>query len=560
MSTTTYDLQSVKLPRLAGGALRLFVTLMENPATRGLIIPNLLQSGGITKLRDLMLDDPPTFLPLWETRETKSAPVDLARFLQTPRTRGKGFAFTTTRAYHDAYRDGVTSPEKIAERVLAAIEESNTRTPPLRAMIAYHADDVMAQARASSERWRAGKPLSVFDGVPIAVKDEFDMVPYGTAWGTRFLGKTPARADATVVARMRAAGALLLGKANMHEIGIGVTGLNPHHGVTRNPYNVAHFTGGSSSGSATAVAAGLCPVALAADGGGSIRIPAAFCGLVGLKPTFGRVSEFSSAALCWSVAHNGPIGATTEDVALMYATIAGPDPNDPHTLHQPPVTLDRFDDFDLRDVTIGVFTPWLEHASPAMVEGCRRMLEAFQAMGARVQEIELPELEAARVAHVVTITAEMSTVLAHAYATHRTDFGLDVRTNLALARSFTAREYLQAQRVRTRAMQHFRHVLEHVNVILTPATGCTAPAIPRDALPDGESDLTTLMEIMRFATPANLTGLPAISFPAGYDAQGLPIGCQLIGRAWEEHVLLRLAHAAEQVVERRQPQVHYRLL
>lgn len=557
MSTTTYDLQSVKLPRLAGGALRVFVTLMEHPATRGLIIPNLLQSGGITKLRDLTLDDPPTFLPRWDTRETTATPVDWTRFLQTTRTHGKGFAFATTRAYHDAYRAGHLTPIQVAERVLVAIAESNARTPPLRAIIACQPDDVMAQARASNERWRAGKPLSVFDGVPVAVKDEVDMVPYGTTWGTRFLGKTPAHADATVVARMRAAGALLIGKANMHEIGIGVTGLNPHHGVTRNPYHVAHFTGGSSSGSATAVAAGLCPVALGADGGGSIRIPAAFCGLVGLKPTFGRVSEFSSAALCWSVAHNGPIGATAEDVALMYAIIAGPDPNDPHTLHQPPVTLDRFDDFDLRDVTIGVFTPWLEHASPAMIAGCRQMFNAFQAMGARVQEIEIPELEAARVAHVVTITAEMSAVLAQAYQTHRTDFGLDVRTNLALARSFTAREYLQAQRVRTRTRRHFQNVLEQVNVILTPATARTAPAIPRDALPDGESDLTTLMEIMRFAPPANLTGLPAIAFPAGYGADGLPIGCQLIGRAWEEHTLLRLAHAAEQVVERRQPQVHY---
>ncbi|MBM3128567.1 MAG: amidase [Chloroflexi bacterium] len=560
MSKTTYDLKSVKLPRLAGGGLRAFVALMENPATRGLIIPNLLQSGGITQLRELTLDDPPTFLPRWETRATNSAPVDLTRFAQTARPGGKGFAFATTRAYYDAYRSGATTPEKIAEQVLSAIEDSNARTPALRAIVACLRDDVIAQARASAERWRAGKPLSVFDGVPVAVKEEFDQSPYGTTWGTRFLGKQPARTDATVVARMRAGGALLIGKANMHEIGIGVTGLNPHWGVTRNPYNVAHHTGGSSSGSATAVAAGLCPAALSADGGGSIRIPAGFCGVVGLKPTFGRVSEFSSAALCWSVAHNGPIAATAEDVALMYALIAGPDPKDDQTLHQPPVTLDRFDDLDLRDLTIGIFTPWFEHASLAMVEGCKKMVAAFQAMGARVVEIEIPELEAARVAHVITITSEMCAVLDKEYAAHRADFGLDVRTNLALARSFTAPDYLQAQRVRTRALAHFGRALEQVNVILTPVAGCVAPKIPPDALPDGESDLTTLMEIMRFATPANLTGLPAISFPAGYDSAGLPVGCQAIGRPWEENILLRLARAAEQVVERRKPQAHYRLL
>ena len=175
-------------------------------------------------------------------------------------------------------------------------------------MIAVNRDDVMKQAREATQRIKAGKPLSIFDGVPVAVKDELDMVPYPTTVGTSFLGKSPAKEDATVVARMRAAGALLVGKTNMHEIGINVTGLNPHHGTTRNPYNTDHFTGGSSSGSATAVAAGLVPVAIGADGGGSIRIPASFCGVFGLKPTFGRVSEHGAAPLCWSVAHRRTVG------------------------------------------------------------------------------------------------------------------------------------------------------------------------------------------------------------------------------------------------------------
>ena len=560
MSQATYDLKSVKLPRLAGGGLRAFVALMESAVTRGLVIPKLLRDGGIVQLREITIDEPPTFQPRFGARASNAAPLDLAQFMRAPRARGKGFAFATVRDYADAYRTGATTPEKIAEQVLSAIDDSNARTPALRAIIACQRDDVTAQARASTQRWRAGKPLSAFDGVPVAVKDEVDMVPYPTTVGTRFLGKMPARADATVVARMRAAGALLIGKANMHEIGIGVTGLNPHHGVTRNPYNPAHFTGGSSSGSATSVAVGLCPAAISADGGGSIRIPSAFCGVVGLKATYSRVSEFGAAPLCWSVAHLGPIAATAEDAALMYAVIAGADPQDALTVQQPPVTLDGFDDLDLRGLTIGIYAPWFQHASPAMVEGCEKMVKEFQSLGAQVREIEIPELEAARVAHVITITSEMCAALDRYYDAHHAEYGLDVRTNLALARAFTARDYLQAQRVRTRTLAHFSRALAQVNVIITPATGCTAPEIPLDALPDGESDLTTLTEIMRFATPANLTGLPAISFPAGYDAQGLPIGCQAIGRAWEENVLLRLAHAAEQVVERRKPQVHYRLL
>ena len=561
MTSQAYDLQSVKLPRLAGGGLRALVHLMESGATRGWVIAKLLRDAGVTRLRDLPIAEPPTFHVTPPVADAASAaPLDLAQFAQTPRAQPPGFAFATTRDYADAYRVGRVSPEQIAEKILAAIDASNARTPALRAIIACQRDDVLAQARAATQRWRAGKPLSIFDGVPVAVKDEVDQVPYGTTVGTRFLGKTPAQQDATVVARMRAAGALLIGKANMHEIGIGVTGLNPHHGVTRNPYNDAHYTGGSSSGSATAVAAGLCPVAISADGGGSIRIPAAFCGVVGLKPTYTRVSEFGAAPLCWSVAHLGAIGATAEDVALMYATIAGADAYDPATQFQPALSLERFADADLRGVTLGIYPAWFEHASPAMVAECKKLVAGLAELGAHIREIEIPELEAARVAHVITITSEMATAMERYAATHRADFGLDVRTNLALARAFTARDYVRAQRVRTRTIAHFERALTQVDAIITPATGITAPIIPNDALPAGESDLTTLTEIMRFVTPANFTGHPAIAFPAGYDAHGLPVGAQIIGRYWREDVLLRLARAAEQIVARRKPQTHYAVL
>ena len=181
-------------------------------------------------------------------------------------------------------------------------------------------------------------------------------------------------------------------------------------------------------------------------------------------------------------------------------------------------------------------------------------------MGAQVREIILPDLEAGRVAHTITIAGEMTQALAHTYAAHHREHGLDVRINLALARQFTARDYIQAQQVRTRLMAHFARALAEADVIVTPATAIPAPPIPPAALAGGESDLTTLMEIMRFAPPANMTGLPAISFPAGYTQAGLPIGVQAIGRPWDEATLLRLALAAERVVERRKPQVHFNLL
>ncbi|MDY6877180.1 MAG: amidase [Chloroflexota bacterium] len=556
-----YDLESVKLPYLAGPLLRLFVTLLESPL-RGLLLPNLFRSAGIARLREQQINEPPTVYPTHPTGAltSKAGSVPQDEWPGPPAQPGPGFRFATVHDYATAYREGKTTPDEVARKVLEAIEASNAAAPPLRAIIAVKREDVLEQARAATERIKNGHPLSVFDGVPVAVKDEVDMVPYPTTVGTAFLGKSPAEEDSTVVARMRAAGALLIGKANMHEIGIGVTGLNPHHGTPRNPYNPDHYTGGSSSGPGAAVASGLCPVAIGADGGGSIRIPSSFCGLVGLKPTFGRVSEFGAAPLCWSVAHLGPLAATATDAALAFGLMAGPDPKHPTSLHQPPPTLAGWDSLDLSDLTLGVYWPWFRHAAADVVSACESLLKAFEDQGAQVRGIVIPNLENARVAHTLTIAGEMAQAMGRYYADHHHEHGLDVRINLALARAFTTRDYIQAQQVRTQLMANFDRALEQVNVIITPATGLTAPAIPPAALPHGESDLTTLMEIMRFTTQANFTGLPAISFPAGYNEAGLPIGMQAIGRAWQEQILLRLSLAAEQTVERQAPQVYYEIL
>jgi Asp-tRNA(Asn)/Glu-tRNA(Gln) amidotransferase A subunit family amidase len=557
-----YDLKSLRLPRLAGWKLKAFVALVENPATSGPLVRQMLETGGISTLRRMAVDEAPTYRPHapWDGAIAPGGPFDPSGFLKTQRAGPSGSGLPTVRDYEAAYLSGSVTPVQVAENVIEAIADGDARPQPLRAIVACQPEDLMAQARASAQRFREGRSLGVLDGVPVAVKEEFDMVPYPTTVGTTFLGASPVREDATTVARLRAAGALLVGKANMHEIGIGVTGLNPHHGATRNPHDPSHVSGGSSSGSAAAVAAGLCPIALGADGGGSIRIPAAFCGQVGLSPTYARVSSFGSAPLAWTVDHYGPIAGSAQDAAIAYSILAGPDPKDPGTRRQPPVTLETFDDLDLRGLALGVYRPWFEHASPAMVEGCSRLLGSLKAMGAEVRDIEIPELDAARIAHLVTIVSEMASGMERHDQAHRRDFGLDVRVSLALARALTSRDYAQAQRIRTRAIAHVERALEGVDAIVTPATGCTAPRIRADALPDGESDLTTTLEIMRFSTLPNLTGHPAISIPAGYDAGGMPVGLQAIGRYWHEHALLRLAHAAERVVERRIPQICYRLL
>jgi Asp-tRNA(Asn)/Glu-tRNA(Gln) amidotransferase A subunit family amidase len=559
--TPVYDLRSVKLPYLSGPALRLFVGALEGPL-RPLLLPNLFQSAGITEWRKLHFDEAPIMEPFYYVSNPAGERASIAEneWPEISIEREPGFHFANVHDYARAYRDGETSPLEVAERVLNAIETSNAADPPLRAIIALIREDVERQAQESTQRFQAGRPLSVFDGVPVAVKDEVDMKPYPTSVGTAFLGAKPAERDSTVVARMRAAGALLIGKANMHEIGIGVTGLNPHHGTPRNPYNPAHYTGGSSSGPAAATASGLCPVAIGADGGGSIRIPASFCGLVGLKPTYGRISEFGAAPLTWSMAHLGPLAANATDAALAYAVLAGPDTKDPHSLHQPTPKLTGWDNFDLSDLTMGVYWPWFRHAAAEVVQVCELMLEILKHCGAKLKEITIPDLEAARVAHTVIIAGEMTQALNWAYDEHHKEFGLDVRANLALARQFTTRDYLQSQQVRARLMGTCQRILGDVDVIISPATAVAAPPIPAKALPDGESDLSTLVEIMRFATPANLTGLPAISFPAGYTTAGLPVGFQAMGRPWQEASLLRLALAAEKQVERRAPKIYFPIL
>lgn len=551
-----YDIEPIRAPRLAGAPLRALAKLVSLTHAGAPIRGQLLRQVGVGALREARIDDAPLPEPRFPPG-TPDGPVEaVADAVARAAAAGPppvGLPWATIADYQRAYGEQRRSPTDIARSLLTAIEQSEREQPALRALIAQNAEDLMDQAEESAARWRAGTPLGPFDGVPVAVKDEVDQRGYPTTVGTSFHGSVPATADATTVARLRAAGALLFGKANMHEIGLGVTGLNPHHGAARNPFDATRATGGSSSGSAAAVAAGLCPVALGADGGGSIRIPASLCGVVGLKPTFGRVSEHGAAPVCWSVAHLGPIAGTARDAAAAYMVMAGEDPADPHTFGQPAPHLGGFGRADLRGMSLGVFRPWFEDADPGVVTACERLVTGLRGLGATVQEVTIDGLGLAALAHMVTIAVEMAASQAPWMAAHGADYGADVRINLALARTMTGAEYVQAQRVRARITRELLRVLGDVDAIVTPATGCTAPPLPLDALASGESNLELLGRIMRFAPVANLTGLPAISFPAGFDAEGLPVGLQAIGRPWEEALLLRLAHAAEPLVEHRRP-------
>ena len=548
-----YDLKSLNLPKLYGKMLSIFAGAVSNPITRPLLIGSLLENGGIPKLRKIHFTEEPTYFPLVIPPEHANGHMDMP--LEAPanrRTSREHMPYQLIRDYAIAYRDGSLTPLQVAEQVIQAIEKSDQTTPSMHAFSASYSADILKQAELSTERIRKGQPLSFLDGVPVAIKDEIDLVPYPTTVGTKFMGSNPASWDSYVAARLRAAGALLVGKTNMHEIGISANGENVHHGRIANPYDLQRDSGGSSSGSGAAVAAGIVPVAMGADGGGSIRVPASLCGVVGLKPTFGRVSEAGAAPLCWSVAHLGPLGASVEDVAMVYQVIAGPDPSQPLSQQQPPVTLEGWNTPDLKGVRIGIFPDWNHHANCEIVEMNEKMIAEFEKGGAEVVKVTIPELDAMRVAHAVTILSEMATSMRN-YPEHWKDFAGNTRLSLVLGQVMTAHDYLQAQRMRTRAMQIFAKVYSDVDVILTPATALTAPIVPPQALSAGWSDLGTDTEMMRFVFPGNLTGLPAIAFPVGYDTNGMPIGMQAMGRHWEEKLLLRVAYNAELRLTRQLP-------
>lgn len=548
---------------MAGLAFKLFAAVLESSFPGKALVLKVLKDSGVTAFTGKTITEDPTILPLHlNAVSPRGAARSRTSFLKVKKastgiySSDDSFRYFTIDDYAAAYREGIITPVEAAERLITLVESSNSGKKPLRAVIKMDTEDLLNQASASAERFERGKPLGILDGIPIGIKDEIDQRGYTTSVGTSFLGKEKVQEDAESVRRLREAGALLFGKTNMHEIGIGVTGLNPHFGVVRNPHNRNHYTGGSSSGSAAAVAAGLCPGAVGADGGGSIRIPAALCGVTGLKPTYARISEHGAAPLCWSVAHIGPIAATVRDTAILYGFMAGADSNMKVSTIQPEADLLGIEKKGLNGIRLGFYPEWFYDCDREIHPLLNRTLEFFEDLGADVVKVEIPELEEMRVAQLISIVSEMSAAMNSSYNRHRKDFGLDTRVNLAIGRRLSNIDYIQAQRMRTRAIDIFNTVLSDVDAVITPMTAIAAPPIPPDALPAGESNLPMLSDIMRYAPMGNLTGLPALSVPAGFTPDKLPVGLQIMGRAWEESLLLRIGMNLELTYIPRRPEVY----
>lgn len=585
----------VKAPRLAGFLLKCFCWLLENWLSNTLILTHMKKANKITKIlmQTRYSESPmycPQFLPeseeLQETDETVqllerglSAPERVAAAVQclppytTKSITSNGgddlkFQHATIRDYAHAYSSGRVTPTQVAERFLAAVQDSQVTAPALNLFISQDAQDVLAQAAAATDRYRQGKPLSVLDGVPIAVKDEIDCLPYPTTGGSTWIAKArDVKEDATAVKRLRDCGAVMVGKTNMHELGIGTTGINPHYGPTRNPHDRSRATGGSSGGSAASVAAGLCPGALGVDGGGSVRMPAALCGVVGLKPTFGRVTKSGLLPLGWTVGMLGTLTASVEDAHIMYAAVQGHLPTDRLVSIPPPATVPQMEPTvvakAIGDIKFAKYSGWFNDSDDPVRDACDKALQQMQdTYGCKVVEVTIPELTEMQISHYVTIGSELAASTGiDFWNLGQTKSGGDVRASVSMFQCFNNREFVTAQRIRSRSMQHHYNVFEKADFIITPSTACTAPLIRQGADSYGELDYHLNAKMMRYILAGNFLGLPAISIPVGYDHNKLPVGFQLIGRPWSESKLLQAALAFEKLcAPQHKPAVYYDLL
>lgn len=439
------------------------------------------------------------------------------------------------------------SPVELVRAVLDRIEAYGDR---INAYIALHAEEAIQAARHAEDALVHRHPLGPLHGVPLAVKDLFFEEGLPTTAGSRVLQDFVPREDATAIRRLREAGAVLLGRLNLHELAYGVTSENPHFGPVRNPWNLSRIAGGSSGGSAAAVAASLCLASLGTDTGGSIRIPAACCGVVGVKPTYGRVSRHGVLPLAWSLDHAGPITKSVEDAALLLEVLAGRDPRDPTTSPLAVPAYSRMLGGGLGGVRVGVptgfFTDPVE-IEPAVWAAVQGAIHVMESVGASITEVAMPFLRHAPAVQFLTLATEASANHGWLLRTRGRELGMDVRRRLELGEFIPAPLYVRAQQARRRLVREFADVFRDADLLVTPTLPVVAPPLGAETVAIQGVQKRIQPTLTRFTGPLNLTGLPAISVPCGFDSGGLPVGLQMVGRPFDEATLLRAAYAYEEV-------------
>jgi aspartyl-tRNA(Asn)/glutamyl-tRNA(Gln) amidotransferase subunit A len=447
-----------------------------------------------------------------------------------------------------AFRARQLSPVELAHACLERIEALDGR---LNAFITVLPERALAEAKEAEARLARSQPRGPLDGIPFALKDLYETAGIRTTAGAKILADHVPQRDATCVRRLNEAGTVLLGKLNMHEWAYGATTVVSHFGPCHNPWDLERICGGSSGGSAAALAASLCLGSLGSDTGGSIRMPASLCGIVGLKPTYGRVSKHGVIPLAESLDHAGPMARSVEDAALILQAIAGPDPDDPTTSDHPLPDYAASLKCDVRGLRVGVpRQDALSGVTEAVLQGIEEALRTLAGLGATVVDVAAPWLLEAAVIWPAIAGPEAAHYHRQNLEQRPQDFAEQVRNRLLAGRNLLAVDYLRGLDVQRRIKGEAARLFADIDVLVTPTTPFTATRIEDELSATGRES-----HIHRFTAPFNITGQPAISLPCGFDPQGLPIGLQIIGRPWEEETVLRLAHAYEQATDwhRRRP-------
>jgi aspartyl-tRNA(Asn)/glutamyl-tRNA(Gln) amidotransferase subunit A len=445
----------------------------------------------------------------------------------------------------ELYRSGRITPLEVAKRVLAlAAHLDEEGFGPLCDVLER---DVLRDAQASTERYARGAPLSEFDGVPYAVKEQIAVAGLPRRLGTAFISTAPLAEDATVVARLRALGAVVVGLTPMTEFGMTPSGANPLRRMPRNPNHRERLPGGSSSGSGVAVATGLVPFTLGADGGGSVRIPSSLNGVFGIKPTWGRMTRYGDPS-GGTVAHLGPLACSTWELARVLEATCARDELDRETREAPPVgdwaaQLGQ----SVRGLVIGVERKELADAPRHISSACEQALLALEKEGAILRDIEIPLAPYAPAIGYITIAIEARAGLRTQWREHADEMSDDLQVAFSSLDAFSALDYADTQRLRTGLRQQVASVFRDVDALALPTTQTTAPHATDAERASGFLDPKLIDALCRFNFMGNLTGLPAASLPVAMDGDGLPIGLQIMGDAWDEGTVLRVGSKLEQM-------------
>ena len=448
----------------------------------------------------------------------------------------------------EAIRDRDISSVELTTALLDRIARI---APALNAFVAVDAEEALAAARRADDdlalaRGLASGPLH---GVPMAHKDMYYFAGKPAGCGSKIRHGWMPPATSTAIARLQEAGMFRVGALHMAEFAYGPTGHNEHLGPCRNPWNVNHITGGSSSGSGSAVAARLTPAALGSDTGGSIRGPAHFCGVTGFKPSYGRVSRANAMPLSFTLDTVGPLAQSAEDCGLITSLLVGPDPLDPTTADARGWDADAAE-VSPRGLTIGVPDSfYIDDLDRDVAAALDAAMEGFREIGARIVKVTLPDQTLVSAAALIVIACEAASYHAPWLRTRAGDYGAQVRARLENGLAYSAIEYLEALKWRGPALSEHLAALGNIDAVLAPVSRAPAPTIEETDIGGGPGAEAAVQAVTRFMRPVNYLGVPALAFPAGFSHSGLPIGMQLIGRPFRDEILIALGAAFQRVTD-----------